>query len=341
MEPVNATMSDPATSTTVLIVNLGTPEAPTPAAVRRFLSEFLHDHRVVDMSRWLWCPLLHGVILPLRAPRVARKYAKIWIDNTSADRSGSPLRVLTQDLCDAIQTRLPDTHVAMAMRYGKPGIVDSMRSLRDARMRRLLVLPLYPQYSATTTASVFDVVSTELSRWENVPELHLVRDYHADHGWLDALAGQIERLRSNAPGEKLLLSFHGIPERFVRRGDPYPRECEASAAAIAQRLNLAADTWQLSYQSRFGRELWLGPATVDVLRDWARAGIKRVDVACPGFAVDCLETLEEIAIEDAAVFRAAGGETLRYLPALNADVAHADALAALIRRHLGEGSDAA
>jgi ferrochelatase len=335
MEPKNATMPDPAAGTAVLVVNLGTPEAPTPTAVRRFLSEFLHDHRVVDLPRWLWYPLLYGVILPLRAPRVARNYQKIWMDR------GSPLRVHTQDLCAAIQARLPDTPVAMAMRYGKPGIVDTLRSLRDAGLRRLLVLPLYPQYSATTTASVFDAVGRELSRWENLPELRFVRDYHTEPGWLEALTAQIKRLGGDAPGEKLLLSFHGIPERFVRRGDPYPRECEASAAAIARRLDLATDAWQLSYQSRFGREPWLGPATVDVLRDWARAGIKRVDVACPGFAVDCLETLEEIAIENAAVFRAAGGETLRYLPALNADAAHADALAALIRRHIGEGSDAA
>jgi len=339
MEPVNATISDPAVGTAVLIVNLGTPEAPTPAAVRRFLSEFLHDHRVVDLPRWLWCPLLHGAILPLRSPRVARKYAKIWVE--SANNAGSPLRVHTQDLCEAIQARLPDARVAMAMRYGRPGIPETLRALREAGMRRLLVLPLYPQYSATTTASVLDAVGRELSRWENLPELRFVRDYHADPGWLEALATQIKRLRGESPGEKLLLSFHGIPERFVRRGDPYPRECEASAAAIAQRLNLSSDAWRLSYQSRFGREPWLGPATVDVLRDWARAGIKRVDVACPGFAVDCLETLEEIAIENAAAFRAAGGEALRYLPALNADAAHADALAALIRRQLGEGSDAA
>ena len=336
MQSVTATMSDPAAGNAVMIVNLGTPESATPAAVRRFLAEFLHDYRVVDLPRWLWCPLLHGAILPLRAPRVARKYAGIWLDNPAAGSSGSPLRVHSQELCDAIQTRLPNARVAMAMRYGQPGIAQTLRSLREAGMRRLLVLPLYPQYSATTTASVFDAVGAELSRWENLPELRFVRDYHLDAGWLDAQAAHIARLRGDAPAEKLLLSFHGIPERFVRRGDPYPRECEASATQLAQRMGLAADAWQLSYQSRFGREPWLGPATIEVLRNWARAGIKRVDVACPGFAVDCLETLEEIAIENAEAFRAAGGETLRYLPALNADAAHADALAALIRRHPGE-----
>jgi len=313
----------------VLLVNLGTPDAPTTAAVRRYLAEFLHDHRIVDLSRWLWCPLLHGAILPLRSPRVARKYAKIWIDGR-----GSPLREHTRDLRDAIQQRLPNARVAMAMRYGHPSIAGALRGLREAGMQRLLVLPLYPQYSATTTASVFDAVGDALKHSENLPEWRMVRDYHLDSGWLDALAAKIRVLRGDNPGEKLLFSFHGIPERYVRRGDPYPRECEASVAALAQRLGLEADQWQLSYQSRFGREPWLGPATCDVLRDWARQGITRVDVTCPGFAVDCLETLEEIAIQNAEMFVEHGGETLRYLPALNADSAHADALAALARRHI-------
>ncbi len=324
--------------TAVLLVNLGTPDAPTPAGVRRYLAEFLHDHRVVDLSRWLWCPLLHGVILPLRSPRVARNYAKVWLDGSQLDGSGtagrgSPLRVHTQDLADAVQARLPDLRVRMAMRYGNPHLRDVLRALRDEGLLRLLVLPLYPQYSATTTASVFDAVTDELGRWNDLPELRIVRDYHRDDGWLDALAAKISTLRSDAPGEKLLLSFHGIPERYVRNGDPYPRACEASAAALAQRLGLDADQWLLSYQSRFGREPWLGPATCDVLRDWAKQGIARVDIACPGFAVDCLETLEEIAMENAEVFVRNGGKTLRYLPALNADAAHADALAALVRRH--------
>jgi ferrochelatase len=313
---------------TVLLVNLGTPDAPTAAAVRRYLAEFLHDRRVVDLSRWLWCPVLHGAILPLRSPRVASNYAKIWI----ADR-GSPLRVHTQDLADAMQSRLPDLRVHMAMRYGNPHLRDVLRSLRGEGLQRLLVLPLYPQYSATTTASVFDAIALELARWSDQPELRVIRDYHRDDGWLDALATKIRALRGDAPGEKLLLSFHGIPKRYVRNGDPYPRECEASAAALAQRLGLAANQWQLSYQSRFGREPWLGPATSDVLRDWAKQGISRVDVACPGFAVDCLETLEEIAMENAELFVRNGGKTLRYLPALNSDAVHADALAALVRHH--------
>ena len=328
--PSNTTgeMTAPGARGAVLLVNLGTPDAPTTSAVRRYLAEFLHDHRVVDLSRWLWCPLLHGVILPFRSPRVARNYAKVWI----AGR-GSPLRVHTQDLTDAVQTRLPDLRVRMAMRYGNPHLHDVLRDLRDDGMQRLLVLPLYPQYSATTTASVFDALADELAGWNDLPGLRVVRDYHDAAGWLDALAAKIRALRSDAPGEKLLLSFHGIPERYVRNGDPYPRECEASAAALTQRLGLDASQWQLSYQSRFGREAWLGPATSDVLRDWATQGIARVDVACPGFAVDCLETLEEIAMENAEIFVRNGGTSLRYLPALNSDAAHADALAALVRRH--------
>jgi ferrochelatase len=312
----------------VLLVNLGTPDAPTRRAVHRYLAEFLHDRRVVDLSRWLWCPILHGAILPLRSPRVARKYAQIWIPGR-----GSPLRMHSEDLCAALAQRLPHVRVALAMRYGRPGIAEVLRSLREAGLRRLLVLPLYPQYSATTTASVFDAIDRELSRWENRPELRCVRDYHVDPVWLDAMVARIRTQRAGAPGERLLLSFHGIPERYVRRGDPYPRECEASAKAIAQRLRLDPDQWKLAYQSRFGREPWLGPSTTDVLRDWARQGIARVDVACPGFSVDCLETLEEIAMQNAEIFISKGGVSLRYLPALNAEPSHVDALAGLVRRH--------
>lgn len=311
----------------VLLVNLGTPDAPTAPAVRRLLSQFLHDRRVVDISPWLWFPLLHGFILPLRAPRVAARYSQIWMH----DR-GSPLRVYSEDLAAGLARALPDRRVALAMRYGQPSIADVLRPLRDASLRRLLVLPLYPQYSTTTTQSVFDAVTSATSGWPQRPELVCVHDYHDDAGWLDAVSQRIAGQRADAPGERLLLSFHGIPERLVHAGDPYQQQCQASAQAIARRLRLSEDQWQLSYQSRFGRERWLGPATVDVLRDWARQGVRRVDVACPGFAADCLETLEEIAIQNAEIFVAAGGSALRYLPALNGDAAHVQALAAIIQR---------
>ncbi|MBS0194099.1 MAG: ferrochelatase [Proteobacteria bacterium] len=315
-------------TTAVLLVNLGTPDAPTKAAVRRYLSEFLHDRRVVDLNRWLWFPLLHGAILPLRSRPVAERYAAIW----SRDR-GSPLRAHGEDLAAALGARRPTPRVALAMRYGNPSIPSALRSLREAGLRRLLVLPLYPQYSTTTTESVFDAVEGELARWQDRPELRCIRDYHDDAGWIDAMADSIRRARADAPGERLLLSFHGIPERYARRGDPYPQQCEASAQIIAQHLQLEPAQWQLAYQSRFGREPWLGPATIEVLREWARAGVRRVDVACPGFAADCLETLHEIAIENTTAFVAAGGERLRYIPALNAQTAHVTALASLIARH--------
>ncbi|MBS0463056.1 MAG: ferrochelatase [Proteobacteria bacterium] len=320
--------SSPPDASAVLLVNLGTPDAPTTPAVRRFLREFLHDRRVVDISPWLWFPLLHGFILPLRSPRVARRYAQVWMDGR-----GSPLRVHSQDLTAGLARTLPDRRVALAMRYGQPAIATALRALREAGLRRLLVLPLYPQYSTTTSESVFDAVASAISGWPQRPELRCVHDYYDDAGWLDAVAQRIAAQRAAAPGERLLLSFHGIPERLIRAGDPYQQQCQTSAQAIAQHLQLAPDQWAIAYQSRFGRETWLGPATVDVLRDWARQGVRRVDVACPGFATDCLETLEEIAIQNAEIFTAAGGTTLRYLPALNADAAHVQALAGIIHRH--------
>lgn len=315
--------------TAVLLVNLGTPAAPTRGAVRRYLAQFLHDHRVVELTRWLWCPLLHFAILPLRSGPVARKYASIWTP------AGSPLMTHTRGLAEKLQHQMPDVQVRMAMRYGEPSVAGTLRELRAAGLQRLLVLPLYPQYSATTTASVFDAVMAELSAWREQPELRLVKDYHRDDAWLDAMEA---RLRAHwdlhGRGGKLLLSFHGIPQRYVRNGDPYARQCEASAAALAARLGLTDADWQLSYQSRFGREPWLQPYTDDALATLAGQGVKTVDVACPGFAVDCLETLEEIAMENARVFQAAGGGELRYVSALNDEPGHVAALAAIARRHL-------
>jgi ferrochelatase len=316
--------SAPAARTGVLLVNLGTPAAPTTVAVKRFLAQFLHDRRVVDASRWWWCPLLHFVILPLRSPRAAKNYASIWM------AEGSPLMVHSQRLAQGMQAALPDCEVALAMRYGEPSIDGAMAALREKGVTRVVVVPLYPQYSTTTTASVLDAV--EAARVD-VPR-HAITDYHLDEAWLDAVAASVRaHWAAHGRGEKLMLSFHGIPQRFVDRGDPYAAQCEASARAIAARLGLDDGAWQLTYQSRFGREPWLGPATIDTLEAWGRAGIRTVDVACPGFATDCLETLEEIAVVNAAAFARTGG-TLRYIPALNDSPAHVDALAALVRRRL-------
>jgi protoporphyrin/coproporphyrin ferrochelatase len=322
-------MSMPTTHTNIVdtalvLVNLGTPDAPTPRAVRRYLGEFLHDHRVVQLSRWLWCPLLHCVILPLRGPKVAAKYAEIWLDE------GSPLAVHTRQLAAAVQQRLPQLHVLHAMRYGTPALADTLASLSASGLRRVLVLPLYPQYSTTTTASVADVLAGA-----EAVDTRLVADYHLDAGWVAAVAGSIRaQWQAQGRGDKLLFSFHGIPQRLVDGGDPYAAQCAASVAAIAQELGLASGEYVLSYQSRFGREQWLQPYTTATLRALADTGARRVDVVCPGFAVDCLETLEEIAMLNAHEFREAGGDALRYIPCLNATPAHADALAALAQREL-------
>jgi len=305
--------------TAVVLVNLGTPSAPTPRAVRRYLGEFLMDPRVVALPRWLWGPLLFLVILPLRSPRVARKYAEIWMEE------GSPLAVYTRRLAQAVQQRMPQARVVHAMRYGTPSIPEVFAQLRSERVGRVIVLPLYPQYSTTTTASVDDLVR----RTRSMPTVS-IRDYHCDPRWVAAIADSIRaHWAAHGRGDRLVFSFHGLPQRLVDAGDPYAAQCEAGVAAIAQALALQPGDYRLTYQSRFGREQWLEPATVDVLGELARDGVRKVDVVCPGFAVDCLETLEEIAMQNAEVFRAAGGDALRYIPCLNDAPAHADVLAAL------------
>ena len=310
-------------STALLIVNLGTPEAPTPRAVRRYLAEFLHDHRVVQLTRWLWCPLLHFIILPLRGPKAAAKYASIWMPE------GSPLAVYTRRLAGAVQDRLPEWRVQEAMRYGEPSIGSRLQAWRAEGVQKVVVLPLYPQYSTTTTESVRDVVTREARGLD----VRFIEDYPVDPGWVAAVVGSILSWRAeHGAGEHLLFSYHGLPQRLARNGDPYPQRCEASTRAIVQALGLRDGEWTLTYQSRFGKERWLEPATDATLQAMAARGVRRVDVVCPGFAVDCLETLEEIAMQNAELFHAAGGEALRYIPCLNDAPAHADALAALARR---------
>lgn len=319
-------MREDASPPALVLVNLGTPAAPTPSAVRRYLSQFLHDHRVVQLTRWLWCPLLHFVILPLRSPKVARKYAQIWMPG------GSPLAVHTAALAEAVARRLPGWRVAHAMRYGQPSVQAVFDGLRADGVRKIRVLPLYPQYSTTTTASVADAVAAAA----NGLQVEVLRDYHVDAGWAAAVAASIRaHWDAEGRGERLLLSFHGIPRRLVDGGDPYAAQCEASTRAIAQALGVPREDLLLTFQSRFGRERWLEPYTQPTLEALAREGVRRVDVACPGFAVDCLETLEEIAVENAVAFRGAGGEALRYIPCLNAEPTHADALAALALQDAG------
>jgi protoporphyrin/coproporphyrin ferrochelatase len=322
----------------VVLVNLGTPEAPTARAVRRYLAEFLHDYRVVQLTRWLWCPLLHFVILPLRGPRVAEKYASIWFDGPDG---GSPLAVHTRRLAQALQRELPGLQVAHAMRYGQPAMARVLDGLREAGVRRVLVLPLYPQYSTTTTASVADVVQREADGAARGMAVDLVPDYHDDPGWVAAVAGSIRAHRAaHGAGERLLFSFHGIPQRLADAGDPYPVQCEASFRAIVAALGEDAGEALMTYQSRFGREPWLQPYTDHTLQALARQGVREVDVVCPGFAVDCLETLEEIAQQNAELFREAGGRTLRYIPCLNDDPSHARVLARIAAARLATGTAA-
>lgn len=315
----------PATATRGLIVaNLGTPAAPTAAAVRDYLREFLGDPRVVQIPPLLWKPLLAWVILPRRSPRVAEKYAEIWMGG-----EGSPLLAYTVRLARALQAALPDWRVLPAMRYGQPALGDAIERLHREGLREITVLPLYPQYSTTTTASVEDVVAMMRARLADA-RLRVVRDYHRDPRWVAAVAASIRaHWAAHGRGERLLLSFHGLPERLVRAGDPYAAQCEAGTRAIAAALGIAREDILLTYQSRFGRERWLQPYTLATVEQLAREGVPRLDVACPGFAVDCLETLEEIAIQNAAAFRAAGGGEFRYIACLNDAPAHVAALAAI------------
>ena len=317
-------------ATGALLVNLGTPDAPTPAAVRRFLAEFLWDPRVVEAPRWVWWFALHGVILRIRPARSAHAYRQIWTPE------GSPLLLHTRALVDgvrgALQRHLPAT-VVLGMTYGSPGIPAALEQLRSAGVRRLVVLPLYPQYSGTTTASVFDRVTSHLQRWRWVPDLRFIGNYHDETAYIDAIAASIrEHWRTHERGH-LLFSFHGVPHRYLLAGDPYHCQCQKSARLVAERLGLEASAWSISFQSQVGRDEWLRPYTDATLLKMAREGQRRVSVVCPGFATDCLETLEEIAIRNRALFMANGGEFYDYIPALNAIDAHAELLAELIARH--------
>jgi ferrochelatase len=320
----------------VLLVNLGTPEAPTAAAVRPYLAEFLGDPRVIEYPRWLWLAILHGAILRIRPARSAHAYSRIWTEQ------GSPLRVGSEALATGLQAELSrrwpaPIRVALAMRYGKPAIGTTIAALQREGVRRLIVLPLYPQYSATSTGSVLDAVADSVKSLRWPPEIRTINDYHDDARYIDALAASVAaHWATHGRGEKLLLSFHGIPERYLRAGDPYFCQCHATARLLREKLGLGEDEALISFQSRVGRERWLHPYTDETVRALGAQGVRRIDVISPGFAVDCLETLEEIAMQNADFFRAAGGQTLSYIPCLNADATHVETLAALVSRH-GQG----
>ena len=322
-----------APSTAILLCNLGTPDAPTPAALRRYLAEFLGDARVVEIPRPIWWLILHGIILRLRPAKSAAKYASIWTPE------GSPLKVWTERQTQQLQAWLQAQghHVTVryAMRYGSPSIASQLDALKAEGVTRVLVLPAYPQYSGTTTASVIDAVAHWSTQVRNLPELRFVNRYHDDAGYIAALAARVRAYwEQHGRGERLVMSFHGVPERTLHLGDPYHCECHKTARLLAQALGLERQDYQVTFQSRFGKAKWLEPYTEPTLVALAQAGTRRVDVVCPGFTSDCLETLEEIAQEAREAFLHAGGQAFHYIPCLNDSTGWIDALGRLSAQHL-------
>lgn len=317
----------------VLLINLGTPRAPTPHAVRGFLEEFLLDARVVEIARAPWWLLLKGVILPTRSRASAARYASVWTEE------GSPLLAHSERqhraLAAELQRRGLDLQVYLAMRYGDPSIDAALEQMRREQVNRLLVLPMYPQYSATTTASALDGLMRVLQRTRNVPELRWIRSFADDPGYIEALRHSVRGYwDAHGRPEKLVMSFHGLPRRNQQLGDPYDSECLKTAGLLAQALGIEQQEYLVCFQSRFGRARWLEPYTADTLRSLARDGVGRVDVVCPGFVADCLETLEEIALEARRDFLNSGGREFRYIPCLNDAPRFVAALADLIERHV-------
>lgn len=295
----------------VLLINLGTPQAPSKRAVRDYLAEFLTDRRVVELPAWLWRPLLTSVILPLRSRRSATLYQSIWLDE------GSPLAVYSQRVADKLQVNLAEDYkVMLAMRYGQPGIETAVNALLAAGVSAITILPLYPQYSAATTASCFDKLSEVFQHSRVIPNLHFIASYFDHPLYIEGLIKQLKKYRST-PNSYLLFSFHGLPQRCIERGDPYQQQCLTTVGLIAERLQLTAENYQIVFQSRFGAAKWLQPYCDVVLQQLPARGIKDVTIMCPGFAVDCLETLEEISKRYRALFLKAGGERFNYIPALN------------------------
>ncbi|HEE2468376.1 TPA: ferrochelatase [Klebsiella pneumoniae] len=305
------------TKTGILLANLGTPDAPTPGAVKRYLRQFLSDKRVVDTSRLLWWPLLRGVILPIRSPRVAKLYQSVWMEE------GSPLMVYSRRQQQALAARLPDTPVALGMSYGSPSLASAVDDLLAQGVEHIVVLPLYPQYSCSTVAAVWDELARILAKKRAIPGISFIRDYAEHPDYIHVLAASV-RASFAVHGEPdlLLLSYHGIPQRYANQGDDYPQRCRDTTRELVSALGLPPERVMMTFQSRFGREPWLTPYTDETLKMLGEKGTKHIQVLCPGFAADCLETLEEIAVQNREIFLEAGGKQYEYIPALNADAAH-------------------
>ncbi|HDT6544231.1 TPA: ferrochelatase [Kluyvera ascorbata] len=301
----------------ILLVNLGTPDAPTSEAIKRYLKQFLSDKRVVDTPRLLWWPLLRGVILPIRAPRVAKLYESVWMEE------GSPLLVYSRRQQQALAARLPDVPVVLGMSYGTPSLQSAVDELLAQGVDQLIVLPLYPQYSCSTVAAVWDELARILATKRAIPGVSFIRDYATDRHYIQALAASARAsFERHGEPDLLLLSYHGIPQRYANEGDDYPQRCRDTTRELVSALGISPDKVMMTFQSRFGREPWLTPYTDETLKMLAEKGVKHIQVMCPGFSADCLETLEEIAVQNCELFLEAGGQKYEYIPALNDDAAH-------------------
>ncbi|CUX97347.1 ferrochelatase [Candidatus Hoaglandella endobia] len=309
----------------LLMVNLGTPNAPTPKSVKRYLAEFLSDRRVIDMPRALWLPLLYGVILPLRSPRLAKIYKSIWMEE------GSPLMVYSSRQKQALAASLPDVTVELAMSYGQPALPQAIAHLYAKNITWLVILPLFPQYSSSTSAAIWDAVARILTDYRRLPSIRFIRDYAQHPAYIAALKASISRtfVQYGQP-DRLVMSFHGIPMRYVKEGDDYPQRCKATFQALTAALDYPAERVIMTFQSRFGSDPWLLPATDKIMKLLPTQGVNHVQVLCPGFAADCLETLEEIQVKNRKIFEYAGGTSFHYIPALNDDAAHVALLRQLV-----------
>ncbi len=318
----------------ILLTNLGTPQAPKKGALRVYLKEFLSDPRVVEVPRLLWWFILHGVILNIRPARSAASYRSVWTER------GSPLLFHTQDQADALRETMTQQFgdrviVEFAMRYGTPSIPDVLQTMLQRGVRKLLVLPLYPQYSGATTGSTFDALAANFTQRRWLPELRFVSHYHDHPAYISAVAASVRAYREkHGSAEKLLFSYHGVPQSYLDEGDPYHCECLKTSRLVATELGLTETDYLTTFQSRFGRQEWLKPYTDMTLKGLPAQGIKAVQVICPGFAADCLETLEELAVENRDYFLAAGGERYEYIPCLNSSPQHVAALATIATEHL-------
>ncbi|MCU7837391.1 MAG: ferrochelatase [gamma proteobacterium symbiont of Taylorina sp.] len=314
----------------ILLVNLGSPEAPDASSIRRFLKEFLSDQRVIEMPKFFWQLILNFFILPFRPAKLVPLYQSIWT------KDGSPLVSTAQKQKEKLEAKFNNNKLtfALAMRYGQPDIASAMRKLSRDNARKILIFPTYAQYSGTTTAAIFDAVTSELQQWRWVPELRFINQYHDQNAYIQALADSVQAHWLSQKGQKLIMSFHGLPEVYHTKGDPYYCQCHKTARLLAEKLQLDETQWLMTFQSRFGKQEWLKPYTSETLSDLASQGIKFVDIICPGFSIDCLETLEEIAVENRDVFLNAGGKSYHYIPALNDSSSQISAMASLIEQHI-------